>query len=156
VFGSPGRSLQQAFLFLFQFNLNGVNPRNILFLPFYTSRFTKMSGSCLKVLIFLHNFLQKYHNELHGAEPFSRSRQLCSYSRTSQYFMEPEGSLPYSQESSTRHGLSSDCGWRKRPPGIEGNCEYINKQVDFIGFWRGCITHRIKGFSDFVHRPDSK
>jgi hypothetical protein len=25
----------------------------------------------------------------HGAEPFSRSRQLCSYSRTSQHFMEP-------------------------------------------------------------------
>jgi hypothetical protein len=27
------------------------------------------------------------------AEPFSRSRHLCSYSRTSQHFMEPEGSL---------------------------------------------------------------
>jgi hypothetical protein len=26
-----------------------------------------------------------------------RSRQLCSYSRTSQHFMEPEGSLPCSQ-----------------------------------------------------------
>jgi hypothetical protein len=37
----------------------------------------------------------------HGAEPFFRSRQLCSYSRTSQHFMEPEGSLPYSQEPST-------------------------------------------------------
>jgi hypothetical protein len=36
-----------------------------------------------------------------GAEPFLRSRQLCSYSRTSQHFMEPEGSLPCSQESST-------------------------------------------------------
>jgi hypothetical protein len=30
----------------------------------------------------------------HGAEPFLRSRQLCSYSRTSQHFMDPEGSLP--------------------------------------------------------------
>jgi hypothetical protein len=30
-----------------------------------------------------------------------RSRQLCSYSRASQHFMEPEGSLPCSQESST-------------------------------------------------------
>jgi hypothetical protein len=29
------------------------------------------------------------------------SRQLCSYSRTSQHFMEPEGSLPYPQEPST-------------------------------------------------------
>jgi hypothetical protein len=29
---------------------------------------------------------------IHGAAPFLRSRQLCSYSRTSQHFMEPEGS----------------------------------------------------------------
>jgi hypothetical protein len=29
----------------------------------------------------------------HGAEPFLRSSQLCSYSRTSQHFMELEGSL---------------------------------------------------------------
>jgi hypothetical protein len=38
----------------------------------------------------------------HVAEPFSRSRQLCSYSRTSQHFMEPECSLPCSQEPSSR------------------------------------------------------
>jgi hypothetical protein len=37
----------------------------------------------------------------HGAEAFLRSRQLCSYSRTSQPCMEPEGSLPCSQEPST-------------------------------------------------------
>jgi hypothetical protein len=37
----------------------------------------------------------------HGSEPFLRSRQLCSYSRTSQHFMEPEDSLPCSQEAST-------------------------------------------------------
>jgi hypothetical protein len=30
-----------------------------------------------------------------------RSRQLCSYSRTSQHFMEPEGSLPCSEQPST-------------------------------------------------------
>jgi hypothetical protein len=30
-----------------------------------------------------------------------RSRQLCSYSRTYQHFMEPEGSLPCSQEPFT-------------------------------------------------------
>jgi hypothetical protein len=42
------------------------------------------------------------HTQLtHGAEPFLRSRQLCSFSRTSQHFMEPEGSLPCSQEPST-------------------------------------------------------
>jgi hypothetical protein len=40
-------------------------------------------------------------NWLHGFEPFLRSRQLCSYSRTSQHFTEPEGSLPCSQKPST-------------------------------------------------------
>jgi hypothetical protein len=38
----------------------------------------------------------------HGAEPFLRSFQLCSHSRTFQRFIEPEGSLPHSQESSTQ------------------------------------------------------
>jgi hypothetical protein len=37
----------------------------------------------------------------HGAEPFLRSLQLCSYSRISQHFVEPEGSLPRSQEPTT-------------------------------------------------------
>jgi hypothetical protein len=37
----------------------------------------------------------------YGDEPFLRSRQLCSYSRTSQHFIEPEGSIPCSQEHST-------------------------------------------------------
>jgi hypothetical protein len=36
----------------------------------------------------------------YGAEPFLRSCQLCSHSRTSQHFKEPEGSSPCSQESS--------------------------------------------------------
>jgi hypothetical protein len=31
------------------------------------------------------------HSLTHGAEPFLRSFQLCSYSRTFQHFMEPEG-----------------------------------------------------------------
>jgi hypothetical protein len=39
--------------------------------------------------------------ELHWAEPFLRSRLLCSYSRNSEHFMEPGGSLPCSQEPST-------------------------------------------------------
>jgi hypothetical protein len=34
-----------------------------------------------------------YYLFTHGAEPFWRSRQLCSYSRISQHFMEPEGSF---------------------------------------------------------------
>jgi hypothetical protein len=41
------------------------------------------------------------HSLTHGAEPFLRNCQLCSYSRTSRHFMEPEGSLPCSQEPST-------------------------------------------------------
>jgi hypothetical protein len=41
------------------------------------------------------------HSLTHGAEPFLRSCQLCSHSRSSQHFMEPEGSLPCSQELST-------------------------------------------------------
>jgi hypothetical protein len=41
------------------------------------------------------------HSLTHGAVPFLRSCQLCNYSRTSQDFMEPEGSLPCSQEPST-------------------------------------------------------
>jgi hypothetical protein len=35
---------------------------------------------------------------LHVDEPFLRSRQLLSYSRISQYFTKPEGSLPCSQD----------------------------------------------------------
>jgi hypothetical protein len=41
------------------------------------------------------------HSLTHGAEPFLRSCQLCSHSRTSQHFMEPEGSSQCSQEPST-------------------------------------------------------
>jgi hypothetical protein len=44
----------------------------------------------------------------YGTEPFLRSRQLCSHSRTSQHFMEPEGSLPCSQEPSTGPYLKPD------------------------------------------------
>jgi hypothetical protein len=41
------------------------------------------------------------HSLTHGAEPFLGSRKLCSYSRASQHFMEPQGVLPCSQEHST-------------------------------------------------------
>jgi hypothetical protein len=34
------------------------------------------------------------HLLTYGAEPFLRSCKLCSHSRTSQDFMQPEGSLP--------------------------------------------------------------
>jgi hypothetical protein len=53
--------------------------------------------------IFLRRFLipGSVDSLTHGAEPFLRSCQLCSYSRTFQHFMKPEGSLPCSQEPST-------------------------------------------------------
>ena len=38
---------------------------------------------------------------LHGAESFLRSELICSYSRNSQHFTEPEGPLPHSQGSAT-------------------------------------------------------
>jgi hypothetical protein len=41
------------------------------------------------------------HSLILGAEPFVRSCQLCSYSRTSQHFMEPASSLLCSQEPFT-------------------------------------------------------
>jgi hypothetical protein len=37
----------------------------------------------------------------YGAQPFLRSCQLSSHSRTSQHFLEPAGSLPCPQELST-------------------------------------------------------
>jgi hypothetical protein len=48
------------------------------------------------------------HSLTHGAEPFLRSCQLCSYSRNSQHFMEPEGSLPCSREPSTGPDSEAD------------------------------------------------
>jgi hypothetical protein len=41
------------------------------------------------------------HSLTHGAEPFLRRCQLCSHSRSSEHFMEPEVSLPWSHEPST-------------------------------------------------------
>jgi hypothetical protein len=41
------------------------------------------------------------HSLNHGAETFLRSCQLWMYSRSSQHFMEPGGSLPCSPEPST-------------------------------------------------------
>jgi hypothetical protein len=43
----------------------------------------------------------EYISFIHGADPFLRNFQLCCYSRTSQHFMAPGGSLPHSQDSST-------------------------------------------------------
>jgi hypothetical protein len=51
--------------------------------------------------IFPINYYSDIPSFTHGAEPFFRRCQLCSHSRISQRFMEPESSLPCSQESST-------------------------------------------------------
>jgi hypothetical protein len=53
------------------------------------------------VELYLHSPICLHDLLIHGAEPFLRDCQLCSYSRTSQDFTEPEGSLPPSQEPST-------------------------------------------------------
>jgi hypothetical protein len=43
--------------------------------------------------------LHHHHNHhCHGAEPFLRRCQSRTYTKISQNFMEPEVSLPYSQE----------------------------------------------------------
>jgi hypothetical protein len=47
------------------------------------------------------NYDSLIHSLTHEAEPFLRSCQLCSYSRTSKNFMEPEGTLPCSQQPFT-------------------------------------------------------
>jgi hypothetical protein len=54
-------------------------------------------------------------NQLHGAEPFLRSRQSCSYTRTFQHFMELEGSAPCSQEPSTGPYRESDQSSSQHP-----------------------------------------
>jgi hypothetical protein len=48
------------------------------------------------------------HSLTHGDQPFLRSRQFCSYSRTSQHFIEPESSLSCSQEPFTGPYPESD------------------------------------------------
>jgi hypothetical protein len=67
---------------------------NIIFTPkfvvSYLSRQVKQAMWCHFALV---------TNQHHGAEPALRSRQLCSYLRISQEIMEPESSLPCSQES---------------------------------------------------------
>jgi hypothetical protein len=47
------------------------------------------------------NLPDGYNSLNHEAEPFLGSCQLCSHLRNSQHFMEPEGSLPCSQQPST-------------------------------------------------------
>jgi hypothetical protein len=55
---------------------------------------------CVKIIMTSDTSIYCYYLLTYGAEPFLRSRQLCNHSRTSQHFMEPEGSSPCSQEPS--------------------------------------------------------
>jgi hypothetical protein len=59
------------------------------------------------------------HSLTHGAEPFLRSCPLCSHSRNSQHFMEPEGSLPL------------QCVWRssRQPLSNVGRVEVENLRI---------------------------
>jgi hypothetical protein len=63
--------------------------------------FLKITVPCPHYLYIISEVNYITHSLTHGAEPFWRSCQLCSYSRTSQHFMKPEGSLPCLQERST-------------------------------------------------------
>jgi hypothetical protein len=57
--------------------------------------------NCNLFLLSFQAFIMGMYLLTYGAEPFLRSCQLCSPSRTPQHFMEPEGSIPRSQEPST-------------------------------------------------------
>jgi hypothetical protein len=63
----------------------------------------RMCSQCLGMFLHLpHSVVTSKETSLtHGAEPFLRSCQLCCYSGTSQHFMKPKSSLPFSQEPST-------------------------------------------------------
>jgi hypothetical protein len=87
----------------------------------YTYAFIIVLCNCLLRIGAGHSLqIQKYvllthsltHSLTHGAEPFLRSCQLCSYSRTSQHFMEPQGSLSCSREPSTGPYLEYVLLWK--------------------------------------------
>jgi hypothetical protein len=73
----------------------------ILVLP-YTRNCKVHHSSSINTSYFPDALVNRLNSSLaHTAEPFLRSRQLCSYSRTSQNFMNPESSLPCSLEPFT-------------------------------------------------------
>jgi hypothetical protein len=97
-------------------------------LPEYTS------GECYQYINLLSQMATNY---LHGSESFLRTHQLCSYSRISQHFMEPEGSLPCSQEPilsqinpvHTTPSYLSKIHSTRNMEDIEGSCKYTEYAV---------------------------
>jgi hypothetical protein len=82
---------------------SGHHPRN-------THLHGKQKGhNTAHIRAYLHNFknyLKSFYLLTYEAESFLRSCQMCSPSRTPQHIMEPEGSIPCSQEPSTGPILS--------------------------------------------------
>jgi hypothetical protein len=69
---------------------------------------------------FQHTIHYYYHYHYHCYYYYSSSSSsyyyYYYYYNTNPYYVGP---------LSQRHGASSGCGWRRRPPVIEGSCEYI-------------------------------
>jgi len=92
MYDSPAGISHLSLLLLQQ--LYGIIPSSILDLVFGYSE----TSLCIHEFFLKNAGTPKY---LHGAESFLRSPQVLSQSRNSRHFMEPEGSLPYSQELAT-------------------------------------------------------
>jgi hypothetical protein len=86
------------------------NSNTVMYFLAFTSEF----GKCTQLCDYVRDTTRKSVNigasrssgtplvcYLHGAEPFLRCRQLCSYSTFLPNFTETEGSLPHSQEPTT-------------------------------------------------------
>jgi hypothetical protein len=88
--------------------------------------------------------LCKHYLLTSGAESFFRSRQLCSHSRTSQHFMEPEGSSPCSQEPHTGPCPEPDRSSTYHP--------ILPSQIDPV---HTILSYLSKIYFNIVHPPTS-
>jgi hypothetical protein len=85
-------------------------------------------------------------NQLLGTESFLRSYELVGYSRNSPHFMEPQGSLPHSQEPAICPCPEPDQSCPCPPPNIPTSFTSTSKSLDFHPLSRGWQS-RLK----FVH-----